>query len=488
MEQRSVKINFTLNLINTFVGLLYPIVTFPYISRILMPEGLGLIQFLQSVISYFAMFAAIGIPLYAVKEVAKVRDDVSLRSKTVSEIFCLHALLTISVYFFLLLTGLLVNQLAVHFELYLVLSCHLFLNVLGCEWFYQGIEDFKYITIRSLIVRLISLIALFVFVRSVADIYIYAFLLIMAEAGNYLFNFIHLRKYVHLFSSKLKELNIRRHVKPALEIFLLNVIVSIYINLDSVMLGFMKDNTHVGYYTAATQIVRALCGFSVALGAVVLPRLANYFHAHELSQFKKLAKDTLSFSMVVMIPLCVMLMITAPVLVPVFCGSAYGPTIQTIRVLSPIMVFLGISGILGTKVLYAMDCQRIVILCTVFGAVSNFILNLFLIPLFSHYGAALASLVAEFLVSASMLYFGYKLMRLSIFDRNMFEIVIGTIVVAIFVLFFNRHFQLTPLVKLVSDLLIGGVCYTSLMVTMKNEYFRRALVFVAQQLKTIRQS
>ena len=481
MVQRSVKTNFTLNLINTFAGLLYPVITFPYISRILMPEGLGLIQFLQSVISYFAMFAALGIPLYAVKEVAKVRDDVELRNKTVTELFCLHALLTVIVFFFLLLAGFLVNQLAIHFGLYLILSCHLIMNVLGCEWFYQGIENFKYITIRSLMVRLFSLIALFVFVRSRADIFIYAVLLIVAEAGNYLFNFVHLRKYVHLFSSKLKELSIKRHVKPALEIFLLNVIVSIYINLDSVMLGFMKGNADVGYYTAATQIVRALCGFSVALGAVVLPRLASYYHDRELVMFKKLTKDALSFSMVVLVPLCVILMIIAPVLVPVFCGSAYGPTILTIRVLSPIMIFLGISGIMGTKVLYAMDCQRIVILCTALGAVSNFILNLFLIPVYSHYGAAFASLVAEFLVSASMLYYGYKLMRVSIFDRNLLEIAIGTMVVGSIVYVFNRSFELMPLVMLVIDLLIAGVCYSLVMTAMKNEYFRRTLMFLRNE-------
>ena len=486
MVQLSVKTNFTLNLINTFVGLLYPVITFPYISRILMPEGLGLIQFLQSIISYFAMFAALGIPLYAVKEVAKVRDDVILRNKTVSEIFCLHALLTVVAYSVLLLTGFLADQLSANLLIYLILSCHLFLDVLGCEWFYQGMEDFKYITIRSLIVKLFSLIALFVFVKSQADIYIYAILLIVAEAGNYLFNFIHLRKYVNLFSSKLKELNIRRHVKPALEIFLLNVIVSIYINLDSVMLGFIKDHTDVGYYTAATRIVRALCGFSVALGAVVLPRLANYYHEREVILFKKLTKDALSFSMVVLIPLCAMLMITAPVLIPVFCGPDYGPTVLTIRVLSPIMIFLGISGIMGTKVLYAMDCQRIVILCTTFGALSNFILNLFLIPVYSCYGAAFASLVAEFFVSVSMLYYGHKLMKISIFDRNLLEIMVGTLVATFIVVIMNKYLQIMPLPMLVLDLLIGSVCYLLAMATMKNEYIRRAYVFVAHQMNSIR--
>ena len=192
MQQRTIKANFVLNLTNIVVGLLYPIITFPYISRVLLPEGVGLIQFFQSVINYFAMFAALGIPLYAVKEIAKVRDNVELRNQTAREILFLYLSLTLAAYSVLLLTGLSVGQFKSNLLLFLILSVHLFLDAISCEWFYQGIEDFKYITIRSLIVRLISLIALFVFVKSQSDIYIYALLLMIAEAGNYVFNFIHL--------------------------------------------------------------------------------------------------------------------------------------------------------------------------------------------------------------------------------------------------------------------------------------------------------
>lgn len=256
MSQKSIKKNFALSLTNTLAGLLYPIVTFPYISRILQPEGVGLIQFYQSVVSYFALFAALGIPLYAVKEISKRKDDVELRNKTTAEIVYLFSTLTAIAYIVLVIVGFVIPELSSHFGIFLILSLHLILVAIGCEWFYQAVEEFKYITVRSLTVKFLSLIALFVFVRDENDLYAYVILLVLGEAGNYLLNFVHLRKYVKIFAYQFKWDDIKRHIKPAFEIFLLNVIVSIYINLDSVMLGFIKGEESVGYYTAATKITK----------------------------------------------------------------------------------------------------------------------------------------------------------------------------------------------------------------------------------------
>lgn len=470
MAKNSIKTNFSLYLVNTIAGLLYPIVTFPYISRILQPEGVGLIQFLQSVINYFAMFAALGIPLYAVKEIARVRDDIKLRDKITTEIFFLHFLLTCSMYLVLLFVGFLISQIYDNLIIYLILSLHLLLVVLGCDWFYQGVEDFKYITIRSLVVRLFSLIALFVFVKSRSDIYIYAGLLVFAEAGNSLINFFHLRKYMNFFSQRFKELNIRRHVKPALEIFFLNIIVSIYVNLDSVMLGFIRDNESVGYYAAATRITRALCGFTTALGAVVFPRLTNYYSNHQMDKFRKLTIVSLDFSMLTLIPISGITILSAPLLIPLFCGNAYQPSIATLQILSPIMIFLGISGVMGTKVLYAMNYQRIIIICTGIGALTNFLLNLFLIPLYSHVGAAVSSVLAEFMVSASMLYYSKKFIGISIFNKNILQVLIAAIIMFLIA---SLYFNLSSSFSLVT-LIVGSIMalslYTLLLFILKNRY------------------
>lgn len=479
---RSIKNNFSLSLTNTVVGLLYPVVTFPYISRVLHPDGVGLIQFLQSVVSYFALFAALGIPLYAVKEIAKYKEDEKERNKITAEILILLCVQTLIVYSVLLISGFVVNQFHENLVLFLILSLHLFLVVIGCDWFYQGVEEFKFITIRSLLVKILSLIALFVFVKSEDDIYVYAVLIVIAEAGNYVINFIHLRKYISFRAINLKELDIKRHIKPAFEIFLLNVIVSIYINLDSVMLGFMKGNESLGYYAVATKITKAFTGFTSALGFVVFPRIAGYYKEGNVASFRELINTSLSFTMFVLIPVSVGLFVCAAPLISVFCGSEYRSSILTLRILSPIIVFISISGILGTNALYAMDRQRVVIISTASGALLNLILNFTLIPFLSQDGAAIASLVAELSVAITMFYFGNKYIHLAFADKCLSQVILSTIVMAAVIVVMNKYLLLKPLITIALDVAVGSIVYLGLLFVVRNRFTMQALVIIKSKL------
>ncbi|WP_301706566.1 oligosaccharide flippase family protein, partial [uncultured Parabacteroides sp.] len=269
----SIKRNFVLNLLNTVTALLFPLITFPYASRILFAEGIGRVQFFLSIIDYITLCTALGIPLYAVREIARVRDDTVLRSKTTTEILLLHALLTLAGYGVVLLLAFTIAKIEVDVPLFLLLSATLFFNAIGVAWFYQAIEDFKYITIRTLIVRVVSLVALFVFVKNRNDLFYYAAILVIANVGSNVFNFFRLRKYILFIPWK--ELNLWKHLKPALRIFILNLMISIYVNLDSIMLGFLKDEQAVGFYTAATRVTKAVIGIVSSLGMVLLPRFSN---------------------------------------------------------------------------------------------------------------------------------------------------------------------------------------------------------------------
>lgn len=483
MSQKSIKKNFALSLTNTLAGLLYPIVTFPYISRILQPEGVGLIQFYQSVVSYFALFAALGIPLYAVKEISKRKDDVELRNKTTAEIVYLFSTLTAIAYIVLIIVGFVIPELSSHLGIFLILSLHLILVAIGCEWFYQAVEEFKYITVRSLIVKFLSLIALFVFVRNENDLYAYAILLVLGEAGNYLLNFVHLRKYVKIFAYQFKWDDIKRHIKPAFEIFLLNVIVSIYINLDSVMLGFIKGEEAVGYYTAATKITKAFTGITSALGFVVFPRLTNYYAKGEIEQFKSLVTTSLNFIIILYVPIAVGLVICAPTLIPLYCGAMYLPSILTLQIMTPIVVFISISGILGTITLYAMDLQRLVIICTALGALSNFVLNLILIPLYSHQGAAIASVVAEMSVAISMLCFSNKHIGVTVFNKNSIDVFVGAIFIAVVLIVFNARVNISPLLLLLADLTLATIVYVMTMLLMQNKDLKYGFVEIKKIIR-----
>lgn len=426
MRVNSVKRNFIFNLINTLSGLLFPLITFPYSSRIILAEGIGQVQFFVSIINYISLCTALGIPLYAVREIARVRDNKALCSKITLEILILHSLLTLIGYIIVLILVCLVSKIRVDIPLFLLLSTSLIFSTIGVSWFYQAIEDFRYVTYRAIFVRFLSLIALFVFVKNKSDLYYYASISVAAEVGNGLFNFIRLRKHIDRTLFTFKDLRILRHLKPALKIFALNLIISIYVNLDSVMLGFLSNQIAVGYYAAATKITKSVLGVVQSLGAVLLPRFSNLVSTNQMVEFERLTCDAVNFVMAISLPVTVGLIFFAAPLIHLFCGYNFEPSILTLQIMASIIIFIGVSGILGMQVLYSLGKEKIVLLSTAFGAITNFSLNWVLIPRYAQYGAGVATLVAEFFVMVIMVYFGRKYMRIGSGYQNIYNYVQGT--------------------------------------------------------------
>lgn len=464
---KSLKVNFIFNFANTIFGLLFPLITFPYISRVLLADGIGLVQFYQSIINYIALFSALGIPLYAVKEVAKVKNDVCKRNQVLAEILILYLSLTLVGYLVATIIMLTVPEIFANWKIFSLLSLHLLLVALGSEWFYQGIEDFKYISIRSLSVKFIMLISLFMFVHDKGDLLIYALLLVLAEAGNNLFNFVHLRKYIVFTSIDRKCLNVKRHIRPAFKMFVLNLIISIYVNLDSVMLGFLVGTTSVGYYTAASRVTRAVCGISSALGGVLLPRLSNCFAEGEMEKFQQISNQALSFIFFCSMPITFGLLLTSPQLMIVLCGDKFAPAIITLQIFSPLVLFLGISSLLGTRILYAQNKENIVIKSTCIGAGINFILNMLLIPVYLQNGAAFASVVAEFAVTASMVIFSWKYCAFAKLYKNILTSVLFSLIMAGVILFIQA-LRLPLLHCFILEVVASIVVYMICLILSKN--------------------
>ena len=208
---KSVKINYILNLINTGSQVLFPLITFPYASRVMHPEGIGEVNFFSSIIGYISLFTCLGIPMYAVREIARVRDDANKMQKTAIEILLLHLILTLFGYFIVGVLSLTVPQINEDLALFLLLSLNLLLTAIGCEWFYNGIEDFTYITIRGILVKIVAIVFLFLFVHTRADIIYYGIYTVFGALGGNIFNLYRLRKYIKINTFK-GELNIFRHL------------------------------------------------------------------------------------------------------------------------------------------------------------------------------------------------------------------------------------------------------------------------------------
>lgn len=479
---KSVKVNYIFNLLNTAVGLLFPIVTFPYVTRIIMADGLGRIQFLGSVINYITLLSALGIPLYAVREIARVRDNVAARNKTTIEILLLHLFLSLIGYVLVFTLAFSINKIYEDIWLYLLLSLHIILNAIGVAWFYQAVEDFGYITVRSLVVRLLCLIALFTLVKSKDDLYIYAGIQIFAEAGNYIFNFFHLRKYISLRSIPWKELNLKRHLPPALKVFVLNLITSIYVNLDSVMLGFLSTTVAVGFYSSVTRLTKALLGIVTTLGTVLLPRLSNYISNGDLVTFRSTSQKAYNFIITMAIPMVLGLIISAPELIPVMCGNEFLPAVSTMQIVAPIILFIGTSSFVGLQVLYSQGKESVVILSTLVGAITNFTLNWILIPRMAQDGAAIATSIAEFSVIAVMFIIGRRYIPFKAFNNTFWQILFFSVIMVL-PLPLIRMLPYSVFILFALEIIIAVIIYIMLLLITKNEFLGIILNFVKQKIR-----
>ncbi len=390
----SVKQNYFYSLLNTISGLLFPIITFPYVARILMADGIGQVNFYLSIINYISMFAGLGIPTYAIREIARVKTDVKVMNQVAVEILLLHTFLTLLGYIVVGVVALTVAQVQVNLPLFLILSTNLFFITIGCEWFYQGIEDFKYITIRGLIVKMLSVALLFVLVKDRSDLFYYGIYSVVGVVGGNIFNAFRLRKYIKFRLLELKELRPMRHLIPALRIFLLNVVASIYLQLDTVMLGFLKGNEAVGYYTGAIKLTKMLMGVTSSLCVVLLPRLSNLAVGNEREEFDRLLKKALDYVIAIAAPMSMGLVIMAPTLVYLFCGEGL---VQSI---------------------FSLGKENITIITGIVGAFTNVAINFMLIPHWAQDGAAIGTLLAEFSVMIAYLFIIRRFSIISIFTRH----------------------------------------------------------------------
>lgn len=481
---KSLKTNYIFNLLNTVSGLLFPLITFPYASRILLADGIGQVNFFQSIIQYITLLTCLGIPMYAIREIAKVRDDVKERNKTAVEILLLHASLTFIGYVIVAILIATVTEIQVDIPLFLILSTTIFFTAIGCEWFYQGVEDFKYITIRGLIVKTFSVVLLFLLVKTKEDILWYAVYSVIGVLGGNIFNFIRLRKYISFKGLSLNRLHPLRHLLPALHIFVLNLVISIYVQLNSVMLGFMADTTSVGLFTAASKLSHMTLGIVSALGTAMLPRLSNLIATGQKEKFDQLSQKAMQFVIAITLPMTVGMILTAPYLIRLFCGDTYTPAILTLQIISPIILAIGISNILGIQILYPQGQENKVIWSTALGAIVNFLLNLWLIPRLVQDGASLATVIAEIVVTVSMIFIGRRFIPINWRNRNYLHYLIGTVCMGVGVWCWMNYSSIqSDVFNLIISCGIGIIIYIIPLVIVKDSFYVELKSIIRKRFK-----
>lgn len=465
---QSVKVNYILNLINTGTQMLFPLITFPYVCRVIEADGIGQINFFQSIISYISLFTCLGIPMYAIREIARDRSDVLQMNRTAMEILLLHSMLTLVGYAIVAILCLTVPQIQVNIPLFLILSLTIFFTAIGCEWFYQGIEDFKYITIRGLIIKTVSVVLLFIFVKSKTDLLYYGCYTVFGVLGGNIFNFFRLRKYIHRENIIFSELHIKRHVKPVLKVFSFSVVTSIYLQLNTVLLGFLKNALAVGYFAAATKVMQMLLMMSSCLGSVMMPRASHLIAENKEDEFNRLIQKSYDFTLAIALPMTIGLIFCAPSLITALCGVKFEHSILPSQIIAPIILMVAISNVFGIQVLFPKGKINIVTLCCGIGAVADLILNLCLIPFFSYIGTSIAYLGAEVATTVSMYFIGRKYIPIIYFKKSHLTCAFGCVVMA-FALYGISLLQLPTLTILLLQGCCGVLAYFIILCICKDE-------------------
>lgn len=394
---KSLKANYFFSVLKTVMTFLFPIVTFPYATRVLGVSNLGIVSYCSSLMGYFGLFATLGTAIYATREGAKLRHDKEQLTKFSKEIFTINFISTVIVYIAFLFMLFFATE-EKYFMVMLLSSLGLWFSLLQVEWLYQIEEEFSYISIREMAFQVISLILLFTWVKTKEDYVKYAFIQTIAGGGSCFLNILNARKYVSW--KKRCKLELKKHMKPILTIFGISAASSIYINMDTVMLKWMHSEYEVGLYTAAVKMNGMVKSLVNSLSVILLPRLSNYLGTEKKDEYKKLIKNGFSINMGIAIPSAVGLFMIAEYVILLFSGNDYLGAITASRLLSINLIFAIIDGMIYYQIMLPHRLDKQACAGTIVGALTNLVLNFCFIPKYGINGAAFATVLSELFVFA----------------------------------------------------------------------------------------
>ena len=476
---RSVKFNFIMNLILTGSNFLFPLLTFPYVSRILEPEGTGKVAFVASLVTYFVMLSSFGVATYGVRAVAQVRDNKEELSKTIQEILFINLIMMGISY--LLFFGVLSfsDKLEQERMLLNISSLLILFTIIGIEWFYKGIEQYQYITIRTILFRLIALISTFVFINTKEDYIIFAVISMIATVGSSILNLINIRRYI-LFKCY-SNYELKKHLKPMLLLFLTSFAIAIYTNTDATMLGFLRTDTDVGYYNAAVRIKAILLGVVTSLGVVLLPRLSYYIQHNMQTEFNIALNKSVNFILLIALPVAVFFTFFAKETILVLAGSAYIDAIIPLQIIMLTIVFVGITNILGIQILLPLKKDGALLISVVAAAVVDITLNIIFIPNLGATGAAISTTIAELSVLIIQCFFVKNYLRILFSNIQYFKILGAILISIISAILVSNLSEFSTFITLALTASTFFSSYLILLVLLKEKFLSETILVVLKQ-------
>ena len=411
--------NYLYNTIYQLLLLALPVITIPYLSRTLGPEGIGMNAYSLSIVQIFILFSMVGIPLYGNRQIASAKDNgeenLSKEFWSIYSIQIFTSLFVLIVYVVFVFLTMEKYRFIFFSQLFLIIA-----PMIDISWFYIGLEELKKTVIRNAAVRIASVLLIFIFIKQPDDLLIYLYINGITQFIGQAVLWIHLFKYVKPMRIKISD--IIRHLKPILVIFSSQVIIQIYIVLDKVLLGFIVNEKEVGFYDQASKIVKLSLSIVTSLGTVMLPRIASEFSRGNYEKIKQYSHYSMQLILILTLPLMVGLASIANTLVPWFLGPGYEKVVILIVIMSPIIVFIGLSNLFGIQILLPTQQQSKLTISVAAGAAISIIVNILLIKSYESVGTAIATLIAEGIVTLVQLFYVIKFIEIKEMYEILFEI------------------------------------------------------------------
>lgn len=478
---KSLKINTILNMIKTCSSIIFPLITFPYISRVLMTENVGKVNFGDSYVSYFSLIATLGITTYAIRECAKVRDDKRRLEEVASEIFSINICTTMLAYVLLFSSLFLFRRLDAYRNLIVIQSVVIVFTTIGADWLNSAMEDFEYITIRSIAFQILSMVLMFIFVKHPDDYIKYAAISVVSTSGYNILNVFYRKKYCKLTFT----LNIpwKKHMVPILLLFVMTLSQTIFNSSDITMLGFFKGDYEVGIYSTATKMEKLISNIVSSIVFVLMPRLSYMFEVKDYDRINQLLRKVLLAFLTIGLPCYAGATVLAKEAILIIAGNGYVQGTSTLQILMISFLFSLVGGsFLGNVVLLPSGNEKKFMIICCISTIVNIIANVFMIPLFGANGAATTTAFSSFIIMIMLIVTIDKRIKIDRISKVFIAPVVGSVVMSLYCIVIRQLIQ-NLWIKTIACIGGGVIIYGIIQLLLKNEIIVEVMNKILQKCK-----
>lgn len=477
MSKRKLLENYIYSSFYQVFIIIVPLITAPYMARVLMPEGTGINSFVSTMIQMITLFGLIGLNGYSSREIAYVRDDKEKLNRTFVELYIVRmilALITVIVYLIYASTS--------EYSMYFYVSLPVvFATFIDISWVYSGLEEFKITVLRNFIIKILSVATIFIFIKDKNDLYLYLGLTAFWSILGNLLIYFGLRKRITKF--KYNNLHLKKHIIPSIKLFLPQVASVVYLQFDKVMIKYLTDNvTQVGFYEQAERIVKMPIALITAFSTVMMPRLSNVFKNNQFDEMKKYLMHSFQFSLFLAIPMMFGLLAISKTMIPWFLGAGYEDVVPIMMLLSPIVLFISLSSVSGSQYLTATNNTKVLTISYVIAATLNLVINYFSIIKLGGVGAAIGTICAEMIVVIIQLRAMKHIIGTKDILAKSVKYIISGVMMLVVCLMIGEFLKATILTTLI-QIFAGSIVYFVLLVILKDKFFFENMSLILGKLK-----